>query len=131
MVSHVVFCDISFNISTVLAFGLFALRFICCHCPALIYLAGGRSMPSDILTLGGEWGECMAGGRGKLVVRWPLSLHWATLLTVATPLQGLSHVLHRPQLLTGDPGSWIPETKCLLFVLSADQWEQLPIVANL
>lgn len=47
-----------------------------------------------------------------------------------TPAGALPHAPQAPAS-DGDPGSWIPETKCLLFVLSADQWERLPIVGNL
>lgn len=56
-----------FNLALVLTFGPFALRSICRPCIAPLCIAGGRPLPSDILTLTGVG---KAGRRGR---SFPLS----------------------------------------------------------
>lgn len=103
------FCGISFALSIVLDFGLFALRTICCACPALFHIPGCWPLPSDILT---AMGTGRARGRGKPECS-SFSLPLAISLTVDASPPWLSHPLGRPpwlQLLMGDPGPWIAET---------------------
>lgn len=110
MMSHSpLFCGISFALSIVLDFGLFALRTICCACPALFHIPGCWPLPSDILT---AMGTGRARGRGKPECS-SFSLPLAISLTVDASPPWLSYPLGRPpwlQLLMGDPGPWIAET---------------------
>ena len=132
MVSHdALFCDVSFNLLIVLAFGLFTLRSICPPCPARFCVAGGWPLPSDVSTLVGD-GRARGRGKPEFLSFPPSALGNITgsghIASMALPPTGQPPWVW---LLLRDPSSWAPTTTPPPFVPSAKGWEQLPAFANL
>lgn len=131
MISHdTQFCDLSFNLSIVLAFGLLALRSICHPCPAVqgCCVTGSWPVPPDNLpSVGdGKAGETEAGVFVPPALCLRQHLWQQPLYSYPTCSLGPPWLHHR---LVG-PGSRalaLPSS----FVLLAGGWKKLPADADL